>query len=380
MSETLLFQVINCLISLLFAAAFGLIRLYYPDLRHAGWFASIFLLGMLSRISPIVGVFTGHAELFGAISHVLFLTMTVGLQVVLALFAERAAPWRTAGACLVGGLAAKAVTWNASPDNQLAEWLDHSAFVAAMIFAAVMAGHLANARRDRLGYALTAVLIGTAVYNLPPVYHAQIFDVSEDVRPTGHGGLIVKAIASILSVSTGLIMLLMVMKAAISIKSEEAETDTLTRILNRRGFDRRAEAAILNAKTKGHALKLLLFDLDRFKAINDTYGHATGDQVLTRFADILQSHCPPSGIAARIGGEEFIMLIERTSIADAWPLAERIRSELEQTDFGIPAVTVSAGIAGFQPDDTLSSLIRRADQWVYFAKDHGRNQVCPVFE
>lgn len=370
-------QVLNCVIALLFAAAFVAVRISYPNMRHVSWFAGLYLVGMMSPLAAIAALATGLTNLFAAIGHVSLLGATVGMAVGLALIAERPVPWRTAAVCLLAGVAAKAVIETAQIADTLAEWLDHSAFVAAMALAAFVAGRTAKAEGSRLWLGLTVALIAGAFYFLPPIYHSQALALPQDVMSANHQGLALEAIASVLAITTGLILLLIVMQAAVAAKSEEAETDTLTGIYNRRGFNHRAETALQNAKDTGHMLKVILFDLDRFKTINDVHGHAKGDQVLARFGDILQTQCPDSGIVARLGGEEFAMLIERSNIADAWSVAEQVRATLEKADFGIPSVTVSAGIAGIQPDDTVGSLVRRADQWVYFAKNHGRNQVCP---
>lgn len=378
MPTVVFLQVSNAVVAFMFASTFLVIRLSYPDLRQSSWFAALYFLGMLSPLAAIGELATGQTSLFGLIGHAGLLSATAGMPVVLARLAERSVPWRSAAACLVGGLIAKAATWGADHTNTLAEWADHGAFVAAMSLATYQAAMVARSTASRLWSALAVALFAGSVYFLPPVYHAQALSLPEDILGADHYGILVEAAASVLAISTGLILLLIVMKEAISAKSEEAETDTLTGLLNRRGFDRRAKAALARAKHTGHLVKVIIFDLDRFKSINDTYGHAVGDKVLARFAEILDANCPRLGIAARQGGEEFVMLTERTQIGDVWWVAERVRKELEQTDFGIPTVTVSAGIAAMQPGDTLEALMRRADKWVYFAKNHGRNQVCPV--
>lgn len=378
MSSIVFFHILNCIVALLFAAAFFAIRVSYPNLRHVSWVAGPYLFGMLSPLAMIAALATGPSGLFDAIGHVSLLGATVGLAIGVARLSEQPVPWRVAGACLSAGILAKVVIGTVEFNDTLAEWLDHGPFAVAMALAAALAGRAAKREGSRLWFGLSAALSAGAVYFLPPVYHWQALTLSDDVLSPGHQGIILEAIASVIAITTGLLLLLIVMQTAVAAKSEEAETDTLTGIYNRRGFNHRAETALQNAKDTGHILKVILFDLDRFKAINDAHGHAKGDQVLARFGDILQTHCPDSGIVARLGGEEFAMLIERSSIADAWSVAEQVRATLEKAEFGIPAVTVSAGIAGIQPDDTVGSLVRRADQWVYFAKNHGRNQVCPI--
>lgn len=153
-----------------------------------------------------------------------------------------------------------------------------------------------------------------------------------------------------------------------------ATTDALTGLLNRRALFDWAEA---NPVTDGMAVVML--DLDNFKTINDSFGHAAGDDVLVRFARIVGETVRPGDTATRLGGEEFCLVLRDVTPAEAVETAERIRQALQATaplspDFGSP--TVSAGIAvAFGGDDTFDTLLRRADSALYAAKEEGRNRV-----
>jgi diguanylate cyclase (GGDEF)-like protein len=153
-----------------------------------------------------------------------------------------------------------------------------------------------------------------------------------------------------------------------------ALTDSLTGLLNRRALFSLAGTAPLPA-----ASCAIMLDLDDFKTINDRFGHAVGDEILVRFAAILSRAIGPDDVAARIGGEEFCLLLHKTDAAAAHALADRIRRELEATDplpdgYGPP--TVSAGLALTSPrSETFDQLIRAADVLLYRAKDAGRNRV-----
>lgn len=158
----------------------------------------------------------------------------------------------------------------------------------------------------------------------------------------------------------------------------EGRIDVLTGLANRRGFE--AEAAALCDDPSSHPLSLVYCDIDRFKHINDTYGHAAGDQVLAAFGDMVAGEVGPKDVAARPGGEEFVILLTRTNRAGATLIAERLRSELELTRFAaLPphaAVTASFGVAERRPAESLHALMARADALVYAAKDAGRNRLC----
>lgn len=159
-----------------------------------------------------------------------------------------------------------------------------------------------------------------------------------------------------------------------------AETDPLTEIGNRRWLVSHAEEQIARAQRTQTPLCAILFDLDRFKAINDRYGHAKGDAVLVGVSRFVRSELRPFHLFARTGGEEFCIVLPRTSLNEAVALAEKIQSGLSsqsiaRLDPGI--VTASFGVVERESDEKdLSTLLRRADDLLYQAKNEGRNQVA----
>lgn len=159
-----------------------------------------------------------------------------------------------------------------------------------------------------------------------------------------------------------------------------ARTDLLTGLLNRRAFLERAEPLWSTARRNGRPLSAIMADLDFFKAINDVHGHAMGDQALQDVGLVLSEACRSGDIAARWGGEEFILLLPETDAAQAAALAERLRqqiSKLRLDDSGaLLPLTASFGIAEQQHQTNLHELIRDADQRLYEAKEAGRNRVC----
>ena len=155
-----------------------------------------------------------------------------------------------------------------------------------------------------------------------------------------------------------------------------ANTDKLTGICNRQYFDRRLGEEIDRAKRYQHFFSIIYLDLDHFKAINDHYGHATGDQVLIEFAQVIKGVNRESDLFARFGGEEFILLLQMTDSDSARILYQRIRDAVDQYPFStISSLTFSAGITEFDPQyDDQASLLDRADNALYQAKHNGRNQ------
>jgi two-component system cell cycle response regulator len=158
-----------------------------------------------------------------------------------------------------------------------------------------------------------------------------------------------------------------------------ATTDGLTGLTNHRAFQEKADQEFERAQRYPQSIALLLFDIDHFKKINDSYGHPVGDAVLKKIGKLLNETVRVVDVAARYGGEEFVALLVNTDSKGASQMAERIRSSIEKSKFllngqRIP-VTVSVGYAVF-PEDAKekSGLIEMADQALYAAKDGGRNQ------
>jgi diguanylate cyclase (GGDEF)-like protein len=161
-----------------------------------------------------------------------------------------------------------------------------------------------------------------------------------------------------------------------------SQTDVLTNLYNRRAILDRLNNEVSRSTRHGHPLVVVLMDLDFFKAINDTWGHPTGDLVLQATARTLKAHLRQNDAVGRYGGEEFILVLPDTDLHGAAVLVERCRVQLANTtmltDTGIPIqVTASFGLAGDCMDSTstASLLIQHADQALYRAKHQGRNRI-----
>ena len=164
--------------------------------------------------------------------------------------------------------------------------------------------------------------------------------------------------------------------------SELATRDALTGLLNRREFLRLLREELDRSRRYGRPCALLLLDIDRFKTVNDTWGHPAGDAVLRALADVLRNALRPTDQAARYGGEEFALMLPETGIEGALALAERIRSEVSARPLAISAersiaVTASLGVGAFPEDGAdVESLMACADKALYRAKAGGRNAVA----
>ena len=169
------------------------------------------------------------------------------------------------------------------------------------------------------------------------------------------------------------------LQAANAELQRQANTDALTQLLNRRGFDTQATLALALARRSGRPLSMISLDIDFFKSVNDQFGHDAGDSVLANLADILRQRTRQADIVARIGGEEFALLLPDTSASAAQQLAQELLESIERTP--IPTVghiTVSAGVSSLRSEeasDDLHSMIKRSDEALYEAKRAGRNRV-----
>lgn len=177
---------------------------------------------------------------------------------------------------------------------------------------------------------------------------------------------------------------------------DESETDTLTGLLNRRTFDNNIEKIIAEYSPPDdestdenvqHPARrkemrelphwLAAIDIDHFKRINDKFGHLYGDEVLLLLSRIMQSTFRQRDKLFRFGGEEFIVVLDRTSEENAKAVLDRFRQTIEEYHFPqVGKVTVSIGFVRLEKVEVSSAIIGRADQALYYAKDHGRNQVC----
>jgi diguanylate cyclase (GGDEF)-like protein len=160
-----------------------------------------------------------------------------------------------------------------------------------------------------------------------------------------------------------------------------SQTDDLTKVYNRRFFMQEAERLFALADRQKADSAFILFDIDHFKRINDTYGHITGDKILIELMQRIQGVMRASDVLARFGGEEFMLLLPFTSLSSTLLVAEKIRQFVAETPFTIDGqtipVTISLGVSVRRAgQEDFESVLPQADQALYEAKTSGRNRVC----
>lgn len=157
-----------------------------------------------------------------------------------------------------------------------------------------------------------------------------------------------------------------------------ANYDPLTKLLNRRTFDQYYDKALINLKENGQDFTIMMVDIDNFKKVNDTYGHDAGDEVLKNVALILKCVVRPYDTVFRWGGEEMVLLL-LSDINGAYDVAERCRKRIEnfsmQYDNNTIRVTITTGLCAYRESEDKDSLIEKADECLYYGKQHGKNQV-----
>ena len=162
----------------------------------------------------------------------------------------------------------------------------------------------------------------------------------------------------------------------------EALTDPLTGALNRRGFEMQFSRVLAESESSGSAISLIMIDIDHFKKINDTHGHLFGDKVIRGVAEVLKANVKGKDAIARLGGEEFGVLLPETPLSGAQVLADKIRLMVERGRIRrhdgkdeVGGITISMGVAEFIPNEDTTAFLNRADQALYCSKENGRNRV-----
>jgi diguanylate cyclase (GGDEF)-like protein len=338
-----------------------------------GWWGSAYLIGGASGLLWRFGDSCAPAVLSNIATALLFVAVGM-IWSAARIFHGRAVYW---SAMLYG-----AAFWlGASFSPAFAASAASRIVVSALIIAAytfLTASELRQERRKSLIRRWPAAFV--------PMLHGGIFifpvalaALSPGDDKLARGWIVVFAIEILLYlVGTAFMVLILAKDHSVRAYKAAASSDPLTGLLNRRGFNEAVAMLRERGGKKMVAITLLAFDLDRFKSVNDRYGHAAGDAVLQLFAKVVRETLRANDVAGRLGGEEFVAVLPATA-AEAAIAAERVRTSLEAAsvccDGKRIAVTVSIGIASGAPTAAIESLIARADEALYRATENGRNRI-----
>lgn len=366
----------NLAVALMFAASYVTIALLNPGNRAPVWFAASYGVGMLTPVAQLGMAYSGWTTPFALL---VFFTFVVALAVMvpaLAVFYRRRPPWGLVVGIIAYSFAVLPLRSVLPSPSLVRELLYQSPFFMAMV-ACVWVILRSSPRR-----ASDLVLAGCfSVLALHFVIKAVVAaKIGSGSTPTDYinstYALISQVSSGILLVAAGLVLLIKALQSVILEKQADAETDPLSGVVNRRGFDLHAERLVEQAAASGWPVSLLLLDLDHFKAVNDVHGHAVGDAAIRAFGALLKRSAPQSAVVGRIGGEEFVVLLDRTGMEGACLQAEALRvATATCAEEGVPPLTVSIGVAEVSPSYDIQAALRDADVALYAAKDEGRNRV-----
>ena len=376
MPQAVLPLLMNTLIASMFVASFLTIAYLNPSTRSTGWFALSYGFGVLEPISHLAEVLGASAAAVRIFAPGTFLIGLALMSPALSFFHGRRRRWRACAAIIVPGLFYYWIMRNARTD-WLAHELAYQAFFAASMFLCAFTVWR-DAPRSAMNKGLMGVFIVAGLQFLSKPFvasHIGTDGVDSDYA-TSLYAVFSQASGGVLLVAAGLIILISALQSVVQTNHGQARLDPLTGLPNRRALHEAYQH--LNGKPGAATLSIAIIDLDRFKSINDRLGHDRGDEVLRAVAECLQKTCPPTATLARLGGEEFVVLLPDCHGEPARLVCDSIRRSIASLALpGLPGVTASIGLARVRREEDLADALRRADQALYQAKRSGRDR-CVV--
>lgn len=372
---------INIVVAGLLAAAFMAIAAYGTGRVSARWLAFSYLLGMAYfAIEFSIPAFS-DARSPVVVAFAVFLGATIVFNGGLAHKYGVRPPWAPMLCFLVVASVAVYLVQDL-PRQSLARMMAYQLPYAAMQFTAL--GIVLSSRQGLawLDHVLALVLGASAVQFASKPFIAGAlggWGANPQAYVQTAYALVSQSLGTVFGLALALLALAVLVRDALSEATSKSETDALSRLLNRGGFERHAVFAMRDAVRRGVPVALVIADLDYFKSINDSYGHACGDRVIETFAGFLREAAAEHHVAGRIGGEEFAIILPGTNLAAARLFAEGARNAFGALPIeGLPAehrCSASFGMAELAVDEGFADLLRRADAALYDAKNAGRDCV-----
>lgn len=371
---------INMSVAGLLAAAFFVVGLYDRSRSASRWLTFAYLCGVAYYAVEAAIPFFDDATVPVVVGFSVFLLATTLFNVGIARKYGVSCPWRLMTVLFVLSVAAVAAVQEL-PRQSLPRMMAYQAPFAIMQAVAV-AMILSQRTRRAIDTTFAGLLAASALhFVLKPFLALAVGGWGADPQAylRSDYALFSQAAGAVFAIAVALTMLVILVRDTYVEMAARSETDALSGLLNRRGFERRADAAMLAANDQGLPVSLVIVDIDNFKSVNDTYGHAAGDKVIAAFSAFLGSVASNHHVAGRIGGEEFAIVLPGTNLMAARLFAEGARNALSAMPVeGLPEtrrVTASFGVAELLPGESASSLMRRADAALYEAKNGGRDCV-----
>ncbi len=365
---------------LCFAVIFGFVTLQHPGDKTRRWLWYSF---MANAMGAVLDFATPHLPAWiGRGINMAMIPLSYALVHVAIVFFLRRYRWTIwiSGLLLLGSLPLN-ILWsgraNQVPNDSL---VDLVIGLQVLVTAVVLLGSSEQSTKWPRAL-MSGFFFAFAPVELLRAFVAFVLHQNPDVSPQGLG--ITSSVAYVVSISIlPLAFLWMINSRVEADLVQQNMRDPLTHVLNRRGLRQALDREMSRHTEPETTLTLAMLDLDHFKQLNDTYGHASGDAVLIGLAELLRELLRETDTLARIGGEEFVLLLPHTGEAEAMVLLERLRHEMESyteaDENGVIHVTASFGATCMNGDSfsSASDLLRQADLALYRAKQQGRNRVC----
>ena len=365
----------------LLSAAFMTIAIYDNRRDAARWLAGSYLCGVAYFVAEFSIPF--HTDLRNGVvvAFAVFLAATITFNIGLSRKYEVKAPLWGMGLFFAVATATVFVGEGLPRDSLLRMLINQLPYTAMQFVGAAIVAS-SPIRRERLDYGLIGLLVASGLqFASKPFLAMASGGAGESARVYMNTtyALISQSMGIVFAVAVALLMVVILVRDILAEATAKSETDPMSGLLNRAGFERHARTALKITVRTNLPVTLVIADLDHFKAINDTFGHATGDRVIETLGGFLRDAAADHHIAARVGGEEFAILLPGTNLVAARLFAEGTRSAFGAMAIeGLPDArrcTASFGVAELIQGEGIAELMARADAALYEAKKSGRDCV-----
>lgn len=372
------FQLLNPLILLTFSGGFLLLWHYARDIRSLRFFAASYFAGSCAMVVDFLQ-FAMDPDFASALLSVLYLAASVFFCAGLYQLYRNRVPWKALTVSATAVFVLYSLYRYGLVSVVPSAWVINVG-IASLYFHSIY--DLRREMREGVHRILRGVIFASVVLLL--LRTAAVFwYVGATMTEADYAGSLasvtLQLFLAVVSLAVAAVLFVMYGMEILRRLTETSETDPLTGVLNRRGFEARIASVVDDGPAPNAAHAVVMADIDRFKAVNDTYGHKAGDVVIKAFARVLDDAVRECDYVVRWGGEEFLVVLAHAEIATARLFAEAARIQLESLPhdcLGGKAVTASFGIAGWRKGQDLSGANREADAALYRAKSQGRNRVC----
>ncbi|WJH38649.1 GGDEF domain-containing protein (plasmid) [Aliirhizobium terrae] len=366
---------VNFLVAMCFGAVFAVVATRCRSRAGALWLAAGFGVASLSAVCEMLVAYTNLPKLFGLAAFSSLLGGMVLLRLGIGELYGRPLRKDVGISFLAASMLFSYFIYGLPRGTTVQSFSYQAPFAIAVLSSALAV--LSSRRRLMIDRFLGWLMLFTGVHFFAKAWLAVLVGsgvTASDYVRTNYA-LISQSSTAVLVVAVGLTLLAVLVLEIMTAQQNESDSDALSGLSNRRGFDRAIQSAFAKSGTVGHAL--VVCDLDHFKSVNDTHGHHVGDLVIQEFSRLLRRHMLDGGVAGRLGGEEFAIFLPATDIEVAVLFAQTLRSATA-TIGDLPAdvkITASFGVTAVASADDLSAAFRRADMALYDAKNSGRNRV-----